>query len=79
LLPTFPGLLIANTDTYWYLGFTENIFRFFPTILDSEDTLRFHGDNERISIDIYHQSVNFYYRIIHNADIMFDHALTNDP
>jgi carboxypeptidase PM20D1 len=70
----FIGLMVANTDTIWYLGFTDNIYRFFPTILNEEDTLRYHGDNERISVDIYAQSVSFYHRIIHNADAMYDHA-----
>ncbi|KAF4532034.1 hypothetical protein B566_EDAN015013 [Ephemera danica] len=69
--PVVPGLMVANTDTIWYLDFTDHIFRFFPTIMNEEDTLRYHGDNERISVNIYAKSVSFYHRIFYNADIMY--------
>lgn len=68
------GVFIANTDTRWYLNFTMNLYRFVPTVITTEDIGRYHGNNERISIAHYHQSVNFYYRIIKNADFIIQQA-----
>jgi carboxypeptidase PM20D1 len=67
-----PAVFIANTDTRWYLSFTKNLYRFLPTVVMQEDVSRYHGNNERISIQHYHQAVNFYYRIIKNADMLTD-------
>jgi carboxypeptidase PM20D1 len=67
-------VLIANTDTRWYLGLTNHLFRFFPTILEPGDTSRYHGNNERISIENYHKAVNFYYRVIKNADLIIGYV-----
>lgn len=67
-----PGVFIANTDTRWYLGFTRDLYRFLPTIVTPSDIGRYHGNNERISVENYHQAVNFFYRIIRNADLLID-------
>uniref|UniRef100_A0A1V1G1G3 Putative carboxypeptidase 7 n=1 Tax=Reticulitermes speratus TaxID=60591 RepID=A0A1V1G1G3_9NEOP len=67
-----PAVFIANTDTRWYLSFTKNLYRFLPTVIMPEDVSRYHGNNERISIQHYHEAVNFYYRIIKNADMLID-------
>merc|ERR1712173_469917 len=45
-----PGTLMANTDTRHYLNFTSNIYRFSPAFITPNDTNRFHGINERISV-----------------------------
>jgi len=66
------AVFIANTDTRWYLSFTKNLYRFLPTVVMPEDVSRYHGNNERISIQHYHQAVNFYYRIMKNADMLTD-------
>jgi carboxypeptidase PM20D1 len=66
------AVFIANTDTRWYLSFTKNLYRFLPTVIMPEDVSRYHGNNERISIQHYHEAVNFYYRIIKNADMLID-------
>ena len=50
-----PGIMIANTDTRHYQDLSENIFRFSPTHLAKSDLDRFHGLNERISVDNYAQ------------------------
>lgn len=67
-----PGVFIANTDTRWYLSLTNNLYRFLPTVVTPMDVARYHGNNERISIEHYHQAVNFYYRVIKNADLLID-------
>ena len=63
-----PGTMIGNTDTRHYLRFTQNVYRFSPTILFPGDTKRFHGDNERISVKNYEQAINFYYHVIMNSN-----------
>merc|ERR1719232_1960146 len=63
-----PGTLVANTDTRHYVNLTNHIYRFTPAFIQKEDIRRIHGYNERISIYNYVQVVEFYYRIIHNAD-----------
>lgn len=59
-----PGLMMAATDTRWYLNFTQNIYRFSPGIVSMNDLSRIHGHNERISIDNYVKLVNFYHHIM---------------
>ena len=50
-----PGIMIANTDTRHYQHLSDNTFRFSPTFLMKTDLDRFHGLNERISVDNYAQ------------------------
>lgn len=63
-----PGVMIGNTDTVHYIRFTKNIYRFSPTFMFPEDLKRFHGNNERISVQNYEQVINFYYHLLVNAD-----------
>lgn len=74
-----PAVFIANTDTRWYLNFTSNLYRFLPTMVKLSDVSRYHGHNERISVENYHQSVSFYYRIIKNADLTLSQGYTTRP
>ena len=62
------GLMIAGTDTRQYIHLTNNIYMFSPSFFFPEDTARFHGLNERISVENYEQAVNFYYHLIKNSD-----------
>ncbi|XP_054161252.1 N-fatty-acyl-amino acid synthase/hydrolase PM20D1-like [Oppia nitens] len=63
-----PGVMLAATDTRWFLNFTRNIYRFSPAIIPREDMDRFHGHDERISVDNYVKLVNFYHHIIIGSD-----------
>merc|ERR1719500_194403 len=63
-----PGTLVANTDTKHYLNLTNNIYRFTPAFTTKSDISRFHGYNERISVANYVRVVEFYHRVIRNAD-----------
>ncbi|CAG2208599.1 PM20D1 [Mytilus edulis] len=65
---TAPGMMIGNTDTKHYKDFTNNIYRFSPTVMFPGDEKRFHGVNERISKQNFEQAINFYYHIIVNSD-----------
>jgi carboxypeptidase PM20D1 len=63
-----PSLMLAATDTKHYLRLTRNIYRFAPTHIHVRDAKRFHGIDERISLENYRQTINFYYHLIKNAD-----------
>ncbi|RWS13138.1 ATP-binding cassette sub-family A member 1-like protein [Dinothrombium tinctorium] len=63
-----PGVMLASTDTKWYLTLTQNIYRFSPAIMQTEDLVRVHGHNERISVDNYVKVVNFYHHLILISD-----------
>ena len=62
-----PGLMVAGTDSRYYAGITDNIFRFSPVRANSEDLKRFHGTNERLSIEGYADMIRFYRRLIENS------------
>jgi len=62
------GLLVGTTDTKHYLSLSRNIYRFSPTFMYPEDIRRFHGDNERISLENYGQAINYYSHLMTNAD-----------
>jgi carboxypeptidase PM20D1 len=62
-----PGLMLAGTDSRHYVGIADNIFRFSPVRANSEDLKRFHGTNERLSIEGYADMIRFYRRLIENT------------
>jgi carboxypeptidase PM20D1 len=63
-----PFLLIAATDSRYYQSLTANIFRFFPITIGPEDTKRYHGINERISLSDYERCMRFYTQLIRNYE-----------
>jgi len=62
-----PSLLVAATDSRHYSALTKNIYRFLPITLRPEDTKRYHGIDERISIQDYERCVRFYAQLIRNS------------
>jgi carboxypeptidase PM20D1 len=62
-----PGLMIAATDSRHYAEITDRIFRFSPVRANSDDLKRFHGTNERLSIEGYADMIRFYRRLMENA------------
>jgi carboxypeptidase PM20D1 len=62
-----PGLMLAGTDSRHYAGIADNIFRFSPVRANSDDLKRFHGTNERLSIEGYADMIRFYRRLIENS------------
>jgi len=62
-----PGLMVAATDSRHYTGITDTIFRFSPVRANSEDLKRFHGTNERLSVEGYADMIRFYRRLIENS------------
>jgi len=59
-----PGLMIGATDSRHFLGISDHIFRFSPVRAKSEDLARFHGTNERISVDNLAELIRFYHRLL---------------
>lgn len=55
-----PFLVTATTDSRHYKDITDNIYRFVPMVLTSEDLKKIHGLNESISIENYTLIINFF-------------------
>ncbi|XP_077785143.1 N-fatty-acyl-amino acid synthase/hydrolase PM20D1 isoform X2 [Podarcis muralis] len=64
-----PGICVGNTDSRHFVNLTNAIYRFNPVIFKPEDLPRFHGLNERISIEGYEKQVQFIFQLIQNCDI----------
>jgi carboxypeptidase PM20D1 len=62
-----PGLLTATTDSYQFTDIAKDVYRFSPVMANAEDLERFHGTNERISIQNYTQMIQFYQRLLQGA------------
>ena len=65
-----PGLMNGATDSRFYVNSTKNIYKFQPMLIKSVDVKRFHGVDERISLDNYADLVNFYFKLMENSDKM---------
>ncbi len=62
-----PYLTIGGTDARGYAPLTKNIYRFTPVIADYSDLVRIHGTNERLSLENYERSVQFFVQLIKNS------------
>ena len=62
-----PSLLVAATDSRHYAPLTRNIYRFLPIVLGPDDAKRYHGIDERISLEDYDRVIRFYVQLIRNA------------
>jgi carboxypeptidase PM20D1 len=62
-----PGLMVGATDSRHYAGVTDKIFRFSPVRANGEDLKRFHGTNERLSVEGYADMIRFYRRLLENS------------
>lgn len=59
-----PNLMLATSDSRFYSGLTNHIYRFAPYDLDEEAIQSIHGTNEKISIENYRRMIGFYYLLI---------------
>lgn len=55
-----PWLMVGATDARHYSAFTDRVYRFAPLRLGPEDLERFHGRDERVSIDGLADAILFY-------------------
>ncbi len=63
-----PYLVLGATDSRYYSGISDAVFRFCPYVITREDLKSIHGIDEKISIENMAKSVEFYTRIIKNID-----------
>lgn len=59
-LASVPGLTIAATDARHYAKAAENAYRINPFKITGDDLVRFHGINERLSVENLRLGINFY-------------------
>jgi carboxypeptidase PM20D1 len=62
-----PSLVLGATDTRHFIAISDNLFRFLPARLGREDLKRYHGVNERLSVDNYGEFIRFYMRYLREA------------
>jgi carboxypeptidase PM20D1 len=62
-----PILAIGTTDSRHYAPIAENNYRFVPWRLGPDDLGRFHGVDERLSIEAYGEGIRFYLQLLRNA------------
>lgn len=62
-----PGLMVGASDSRHYVGIADNVFRFSPLRATTEDLKRFHGTNERLSIEGYADMIRFYRRLLESG------------
>ena len=59
-----PYLVVGATDSRYFKNLTPNIYRFMPVRFTDEDLKRFHGTNERISVEDLKNVIRFYIQFI---------------
>ncbi len=63
-----PYLVLGATDSRYFTGMSDNIYRFAFSKLGHDDLKRIHGTNERISVDNYFQLITFYCQLLRNSN-----------
>ena len=63
-----PTLMLASSDSRKFSDISQNIFKFAPIVVTSEDMARIHGLNERVKISDFMLGIGFYYQLIKNTD-----------
>ncbi len=64
-----PSLVNAATDSRHYATISDDVYRFSPQIITTEDLPRLHGINERLSTESFKECVRFYMQIIRNSNL----------
>jgi carboxypeptidase PM20D1 len=59
-----PYLVVVVTDARYYASLTQNIFRFLPLRLSSDDVQRMHGTDERLAVRNYQNAIRTYRQMI---------------
>ncbi|ATB46656.1 M20 family peptidase [Corallococcus macrosporus] len=62
-----PYLMLGATDSRYFTGLSENVYRFMPLRLDSADLSRLHGKDERVSVEGYADAIRFYAQYVRNV------------
>lgn len=64
-----PSTFLAASDSRWYTNLTQSIYKFSAIAVHLEEMKRFHGDDERISLENYENLINFFHHLIQNSDL----------
>ena len=62
-----PYLVVVVTDARHYADLSQNIFRFLPLRVSSDDLKRIHGIDERVAIRDYETAIRTYRQLVVNA------------
>jgi len=62
-----PGLMLGATDSRYFDGVADSVYKFSPVRAKGEDLKRFHGTNERISTANYVEVIQFYHQLLRSA------------
>jgi carboxypeptidase PM20D1 len=62
-----PTLMLGASDSKHFSVVTDNIYRFAPIVVTSEDMERIHGLNERTIKEEFLRGISFYYQVIKNC------------
>lgn len=62
-----PYLVMGATDARHFVGLSDQVFRFIPIEVESDDTGRIHNVDERVSAEGYVKGIGFYRQLILNA------------
>nr|WP_222622416.1 M20 family peptidase [Ramlibacter albus] len=62
-----PGLVLTGTDSHHFTPVADQVYRFSPVRVTSEDLPRLHGIDERIGVANLAELVRFYHQLIRNA------------
>ncbi len=65
-IPVASALTLGGTDSVNYVGVVKNLYRFQPLKFTRDDLKLIHGTNERIQVDNYMESIEFYIRLLKN-------------
>lgn len=63
-----PFLVPGGTDSRHYAELAENILRFSPLLVGTDDLRRIHGADERVAIGNFVQCVQLFYHLVRNMD-----------
>ncbi len=63
-----PYLVLGATDGRHFYEISDHVYRFLPIRMLPEDIPRLHGVNERISLEDYNASVQFYHTFLKNLE-----------
>ena len=59
-----PYLMVATSDSRHYTSLANRVYRFLPFRLDNDELKRLHGRDERISLRMYQEAIQFYANLI---------------
>ena len=59
--------MLGGADGRHFDGLAEQVLRFSPVRSTPADLARFHGTDERLSVDNLAEMIRFYHRLVHQA------------